>query len=132
MITSRVIHGSVLMACVVGLLSAGCGMGGAVKDDPLFSADSGPKDIFMAAQTGDVERVRELIASGNWDPTEMDGRAKRPLEYAIEGGNPEIVLLMVQNGADVNAAGPDGTPLQLAQEEGNQEIVQILQQAGAR
>lgn len=132
MINFRIIRGSVFMVCVLGLLSAGCGMGGAVKDDPLFSADSGPKDIFLAAKTGDVERVRELIATGNWDPTEMDGSAKRPLDYAIENGNAEIVLLMVQNGADVNAVGPNGTPLQVAQDKGNQEIVQILQQAGAR
>lgn len=132
MIASRRFRRNVCVLCALGFLCIGCGMGGAVKDDPVVSTHSGPKDIFLAAQTGDVERVRELIASGNWDPTEMDGRARRPLDYAIEGGNPEIVLLMVQHGADVNAAGPDGTPLQLAQEEGNQEIIQILQQAGAR
>jgi len=120
-----------LLTAVV-LLTSACGMGGAVKDDPLLSADSGPKDIFLAAKTGDVDRVRELIQAGNWDPTEMDGSAKRPLDYAIEGGNPEIVLMMIQGGADVNQSGPDGTPLQAAQAQGNEQIVQLLQQAGAR
>ena len=71
----------------------------------------------------------------------QDGRTKGgfriwgdvPLFDAIEQGDPEIVRLLVEAGADVNAAEGFGgnTALHEAVEQGNTEIVQILVDAGA-
>ena len=45
----------------------------------------------------------------------------------------QLVRILIENGADVNAASLDGkTPLILAEEEGHQEIVQLLKSRGAR
>jgi len=119
--------------CAVGLTATACSqMDSAVKNDPLVSPDAAPKDIYTAAETGDLARVRQIIDSGNWDYSEMDSRGMRPLDCAIKGGNPEIVKLMVEHGADVNAPGPEGTPLQAAQKAGKKDVEQVLVEHGAR
>ncbi len=49
------------------------------------------------------------------------------LHFAAEGGCPEIVELLLEQGLDVNAnAEYDRTPLHLASKEGHTEVVQIL------
>ncbi len=118
------------MAALFLVASAlGCGAAD-VADDPVFS--EAPKDIFAAAQTGDVERVRQLIANGQWDYGAADNDGKLPLQHAVENGNPEIITMMIQNGASPHVRGTEGrTLIEIAREHGNEEAVAVLQQFGA-
>jgi ankyrin repeat protein len=53
-----------------------------------------------------------------------------PLHEASANGNVELVKLLIDNGADVNARSDDGkTPLDFAVEYKRDEIVDLLKQA---
>jgi uncharacterized protein len=56
-----------------------------------------------------------------------------PLIHASASGRVEVVKLLLQKGADVNAKTRDGeTALKVVQKTGTKEIVEMLQTYGAR
>jgi cytohesin len=82
-----------------------------------------PRDIWEATKQGDVEAVKQFIASG----TDVDAkdnislwmtgniRGRTPLYWAAWTGEMEIAELLIDAGADVNAKNDEGrTPLDLA------------------
>lgn len=126
---ARILGCVAVLACLGALVACSAGTG--VEDDPVMSQPV--DDIYTAAAEGDVETVRRIIASGNWDYGAADNAGKLPLEHAVEGGNPEIIAMMIQAGASPNIASREGkTMLQLAEEKGNAEAVEVLKQFGAR
>ena len=88
-------------------------------------------DIFEAARTGNIDRVRELIAAGaNVNQQDIDGWT--PLHLAAYNGHQAVVQALIAAGADVNQQDNDGrTPLHRAACYGHQEVVQALIAAGA-
>lgn len=78
------------------------------------------------------EELTLLIEHGA-DVNTANNNGFTPLFVAIEKGNPELVALLLKNGADVNAIHKDGwfTPLFSAVEQGNPEIVALLLKHGA-
>ena len=55
------------------------------------------------------------------------------LFWAVRDNHQPLAQLLIENGADVNAAAKDGkTPLKLAEGAGHQEMVRLLKSAGAR
>ena len=50
---------------------------------------------------------------------------------AAQYGNTEIVILLVNAGADLNQIGPYGTALAVARDKHFQDVVEILERAGA-
>lgn len=70
--------------------------------------------LVSAAKAGDVARVRELLDNGG-NPNELE-QGFSALMYACERGNLELVKLLVDRGADVNAREPafHFTPLMAA------------------
>jgi ankyrin repeat protein len=98
--------------------------------------------LVSAAKAGDVAKVRELLDNGS-QPNELE-QGFSALMYACEKGNLEIVQLLVDRGADVNAREPafHFTPLMAAasgkgfSDEAQKEsrglaIVELLVQHGA-
>lgn len=68
------------------------------------------KDLVIASSDGDIEAVRKLLAGGA-DP-DVTALEWTPLTRAAMKGHREIVILLVENGADVNIQAPGGgTPL---------------------
>lgn len=65
------------------------------------------------------------------------GSGNRPIEHsalgtAVECDMADLVSLMIEKGAKVNAVDKEGqAPLQIAQENGNQKIISMLKSAGA-
>ena len=99
--------------------------------------------LSLAAEEGATEIIQILLGPGPDTGTSADGEDKEAasappmgseaLFTAIENDDVEMVRLLVEAGADVNAAEGFGgnTPLHEAVEKGDAEIVKILVAAGA-
>jgi ankyrin repeat protein len=98
-------------------------------------------DLGMAAATGDLERVRELL---DRDPTLVNRVSDygsyyigcgAPIKNAAARGHLEIVQLLLERGADPNlpeeGIAPDGHALYSAAANGHFEIVKLLLEHGA-
>jgi len=107
-------------------------------------AEQAKKDraFFEAVQQAGVEQVRSLIADGadvdaEWgdistpeEQASADGREARdtPLYWAIEANSMDLVKVLIEAGADVNA-GP-WSPLCVATRANNMDLVKLLVEAG--
>ena len=79
--------------------------------------------IFEAIRNEDVNALQRMISEKR-DLNRPDEDGFTPLMVAAEGKSPEIVNLLVDNGADVNAKNKIGqTTLIIALEKGEKDIV---------
>ncbi|PVH70469.1 ankyrin [Cadophora sp. DSE1049] len=100
------------------------------------------KLLVAAAKAEKAMIIKEVLEAGT-DPNIWDGWSdKTPLHYVVERGNKELVLALVDAGADVNAhavreeedeevVAEGASILQAAAGAGNIELVQILLAADA-
>ena len=67
----------------------------------------------MAAQSGEVDYVRDLLDMGGVDPNAADHNQMTALHYAAMHARDEVIKLLIQRGADPNASDLKGgfTPL---------------------
>ena len=82
--------------------------------DERPSSTTAANDIFPAAMTGNVKRVRELLDAGvspdHFAPLLFGVR--RPLHYAAESGHTSVVALLLERGASVDSKDEiNATPL---------------------
>jgi len=92
-----------------------------------------PSDISIhdAAETGDIEAVKQAIANGA-DVNGKDKDSWSPLNLAALEGHKEVVEFLIAKGVDVNAKDEEGrTPLHLATSEGYKEVSELLIVKGA-
>lgn len=97
--------------------------------------------MLIASRNGDVDAIRNLIASLKADEIELDvnciGKKKFnkdwcPLHLASYFGHRDVVQLLLENGADVNVINDVGdSPLHRAAYTGRQDIVTLLLQHNA-
>ena len=80
--------------------------------------------LKMSASTSNstINKMTKMIQ-------EMDG--KTPLVFAIAAGNIEIIKILINAGANVNASYGGLTPLMMSLSHNNPEIIKILVDAGA-
>lgn len=57
--------------------------------------------LFKACEEGSVKEVREAMAAGA-DPNMKAPRGKRPLEIACKGQYLDVVLCLLDHGANIN------------------------------
>jgi uncharacterized protein len=90
-----------------------------------------PKDespLMIAALKGRMDFVKKLIARG----ADVNKPGWTPLHYAATGGHLEIMALLLDQNAYIDAASPNGTtPLMMAAEYGSADAVKLLLDAGA-
>ena len=91
------------------------------------------RGIWTAALEGDSAKVRSLV---NKDPdcvNKRDGSGYTGLHYASRSGHPDTIRVLLENGADPNAATPTGkvTPLHRAAYMGHTDCVELLLERGA-
>jgi len=90
---------------------------------PLIHGDASESPLIAAATTGDVIRVKALLA----DKSDVDIRDKdgwTPLHLAVANGHKEIVEVLLANKADMNAQNKEGlTPLHVVSK---REIAELL------
>lgn len=96
---------------------------------------SNEKAVIKAAKNGDAQTARDLLDAdgGLIDARDTDGST--PLHCAAWKGHKEVVSLLIERGADVNAQNNNthwgGTPLHAAAHANNTEIVHLLIAHGA-
>jgi ankyrin repeat protein len=93
------------------------------------------KETIKSAKTGNIARLRELLAN---DSSLLDARDKdgsTPLHCAVWKGHEDVVTFLVQAGADVNAHNENDhwgtTPLHAAAHANQSAIAQLLIDHGA-
>ena len=93
------------------------------------------KQIIKAAKTGDVATIRTLVEA---DKTLLDARdsdGSTPLHYAAWKGQPEVVTLLLELGADIQAVNQNShwgtTPLHAAAHGNQSKAARILIEKGA-
>ncbi|MEO7150543.1 MAG: ankyrin repeat domain-containing protein [Burkholderiaceae bacterium] len=89
---------------------------------------AGESPLMLAAIKGDVAVSRRLIERG----ARVNLPGWTPLHYAASGPAPELVGLLLDRGAEVDALSPNGTtPLMMAARYGSWEGVELLLARGA-
>jgi ankyrin repeat protein len=84
--------------------------------------------LMMAALKGNLDLVRKLIARG----ADVNKPGWAPLHYAATNAHLEIMELLLDENAYIDAASPNGTtPLMMAAQYGNTPAVKLLLEAGA-
>jgi len=88
--------------------------------------------LWKAAKSGETEKVRKSLANGA-DIEEKGGKEKcSPLQVAAHNGLWDVVVLLLEKGADVSSKNRTGsTPLHWSAGEGREEVAQLLVEKGA-
>lgn len=97
-----------------------------------FSPD-GWTPLALAAHFGSTDAAHHLLVSGaDVNAVSQHRLANTPLHAAVAGKQPEMVALLLENGAEIDAVDANGfTPLALAADAGDGEMVRRLLAAGA-
>src|ERR1043166_3257174 len=96
-------------------------------------------EIHDACSLGNLDKVKSILASRPELVNSTDSYGRRPLHYAAQRGHTDIVKLLIDYKADVNAkvtersaAGVvNWTPLHLAAERGRVAVAELLLEKGA-
>lgn len=98
----------------------------ATRVDQRNKADETP--LMMAALKGQLAQVRALIARD----ADVNKPGWAPLHYAATGGHLEVMALLLEHHAFIDAESPNGsTPLMMAAMYGSPQAVRLLLDAGA-
>ena len=104
----------------------------ALVDSPKTNIEiqdkAGENAMMLAALNGDMPMVQLLIAKD----AEVNKKGWAPLHYAAANGNDDIVKLLLDHSAYVDAGSPNGTtPLMMAARGGHISTVKLLLDNGA-
>jgi ankyrin repeat protein len=89
---------------------------------------AGESALMMSALKGDLAGAQLLLDHG----AKVNQSGWAPLHYAATGPDPRLVLLLLERGAEVDAASPNGsTPLMMAAQYGSEDSVKLLLDRGA-
>jgi len=101
-------------------------------DAHVRPTDDLSRQLLAAVFLADAARVRSLLGRHPRLATKPDGRGDHPIHHAARNGDTEVVHLLIQYGADVNAKNPRGhTVLYCAGGHGHLDTLQLLLNAGA-
>jgi uncharacterized protein len=99
------------------------------KPQPKYSLNSN-EDVFKNVVNGDIGGLKRAIKNGG-DP---NGRIRdlTPLMIAAGTGNKDIITVLIESNADINAKGDNGkTALTIALRRNNLQTAQLLIEKGA-
>lgn len=89
--------------------------------------------LLDAIKNGDSQKVVDLIRNFNIDVNIIEDSAQlSPLHCAVQCGNKDIVISILEHGADINIhVGDIQTPIDIAVNAGNLDMVKLLIENGA-
>ena len=88
----------------------------------------GESALMLAALKGQLDLAKKLIAKG----ADVNKTGWTPLHYAASNGHVEVIKLLLENHAYIDAESPNGsTPLMMASMYGNAQSVKLLIDEGA-
>ena len=91
-------------------------------------SDKDESPLMLAAIKGEIDLCRQLIARD----ADVNKPGWAPLHYAATSGNAQVVQLLLDHYAYIDAESPNGsTPLMMAAMYGSAEAVKVLLDAGA-
>jgi ankyrin repeat protein len=99
-----------------------------------FQARGAVLNLFESCALGRLDRVVQILAEDGGAPRSYSPDGHTPLGLACFFGHREIVRLLIEKGADVNAASKNAqrvAPLHAATARQDAEIVEVLLKAGA-
>lgn len=97
-----------------------------IKVETRTDKDESP--LMIAALAGDLELCQKLIAKG----ADVNKTGWTPLHYAATHGHLEVIRLLLDNFAYIDAASPNGTtPLMMAAQYGTTAATKLLLDEGA-
>lgn len=94
-------------------------------------------DLINAINTGDLERVRAMLAGNDQLVHQHDASGATALHYAAMRGNRPMVMLLLSHGANINSrdkeygATPAGWAIEYLREQGGYLAVELLDLAHA-
>lgn len=89
------------------------------------------ESIESAILGGDLREVKKHLSGGLDVNAPLDSRGSRPIHYGVNS-TPEVLLLLIKHGADVNVRTLDGmAPIHTAAATANYESLRILVENGA-
>jgi ankyrin repeat protein len=101
-------------------------------DAHVRPTDDLSRQFLAAVFLADAARVRSLLRRHPRLAAMPDGRGDQPIHHAARNGDAEVVRLLIEHGADVNATNPRGhTVLYCAGGHGHLGALQLLLDAGA-
>jgi ankyrin repeat protein len=97
-----------------------------IKAETRSAQDESP--LMLAALQGELALCTQLIAKG----ADVNKTGWTPLHYAATHGHLDVIRLLLENFAYIDAASPNGsTPLMMAAQYGSDEAVILLLDEGA-
>ena len=104
----------------------------ALVDAPKISLNAlnalGESPLMLAALKGQLELATKLVAKG----ADVNKTGWTPLHYAASNGHVDVIKLLIENHAYIDAESPNGsTPLMMASMYGNAQSVKLLLEEGA-
>ena len=88
----------------------------------------GESALMLAALKGQLDLAKKLVAKG----ADVNKTGWTPLHYAASNGHVDVIKLLLENHAYIDAESPNGsTPLMMASMYGNAQSVKLLIDEGA-
>ncbi len=88
----------------------------------------GESSLMLAALKGQLDMVDKLVKKG----ADVNKTSWTPLHYAASNGHTDVIRLLLENHAYIDAESPNGsTPLMMASQYGNPQSVKLLLDEGA-
>ncbi|MFM1897214.1 MAG: Phosphocholine transferase AnkX [Pseudomonadota bacterium] len=99
-------------------------------DYKTWVEEGGYTPLMFAARAGDLASARELLAAGA-DVNAVSAFGISPAIMAVNGGNPGLLALLLDSGADIDESSSGHTALHAAVLRGDEAAVRVLLEHGA-